>query len=141
VQAARCRAGDHERRDRADEAREHRDELHARKGTEHGAHDDEHQEPERARRRLDALAGVEDGPVPGEDLVDDAQVDERVFVHPAVLPAADRDHERRQVRGRRTEQAPAPPYATGGPGAVRLVGAVVLDERRHRFPPSVCVRM
>ena len=54
----------------------------------------EHAQPQRARVRLDPLAGVEDGPVPGEDLVDDPQVDERVLVHPAVAPPADQDRQR-----------------------------------------------
>ena len=39
-----------------------------------------------------------------EDLIDDAQVDEGVLVHPPVLPAADRDYQRRQVGGRAGEE-------------------------------------
>ena len=100
MQEASCPAREREGGDRRAQACEQRDPFHAREHAEQGASDDEHHDPQWARRGLDAFAGVEHRAVPGEDLVDDAQVDERVLVHPAVLPTADRDHERGNVRRR-----------------------------------------
>ncbi len=139
-------ARDDERGDRRGQAREQRDPLHARERAEDRAADDEHDDPDRARRRFDPFARVEDRTVAGEDLVDDAQVDERVLVHPPVLPAADRDHQRREV-GRSGEPELPPP----GPG--RRGRAVVCgNDAGRRFArrdlagghfagPKICVRI
>ena len=98
----------------------------------------EHRDPQRARRGLDAFAGVEHRAVPGEDLVDDAQVDERVLVHPAVLPTADRDHERGNVRRRgRAESGPARRPSLH----LRFVVLAGSEQRRHRVVPRISVRI
>ena len=89
---------DGERGDGGEEAGDHRDPFVANEQAEDGAADDEDGEPQRARRRFDAFAGVEHGPVAGEDLVDDAQVDVRVLVHPAMGPSPDGDHRDRDVQ-------------------------------------------
>jgi hypothetical protein len=70
--SGRQRQGDHEGRP-----------LKRQDRTQGDADDHQYAEPERARERFDPFAGVEDRAVPGEDLVDDPEVDERVLVRPA----------------------------------------------------------
>ena len=128
---------DREGGDRGTQAREQRDPLHARERAEQGTADDEYDDPDCARRGLHALAGVEDRTVAGEDLVDDAQIDERVLVHPSVLPTADRDHERGNVC-RCGYADPSPTRRSVHVGFVVLVGG---DQRRHRVVPRLWIRI
>ena len=94
--------------------------------TEGAARQREHAEPERAGIGLDALARVEHRPVAGEELVDDAEVDERVLVHPPSAPAHHEDERGRRQEHRRLQRPARPRWAC------RLHDASCRDGRRRR---------
>jgi len=87
-------AADRERADGSCESGDRGDPLHARERSEQRSADDEHEQPQRGWSRLRSAGRIEHRTVPGKDLIDDPEVDERVFVHPPVRPTADEDHDR-----------------------------------------------
>ncbi len=107
----------------ADQAEDHRQPLERHEGQDL-VEDDQGEQPQGVRIHLDPLTEVEDQAVPGQQVVDDPEVDEGVLVHPSVRPGPDqdddhRDHHRPPAQ-RRSADAPA-----------RLASSSVATSRRR----------
>ncbi len=94
----------------ADQSEHHRGPLERGPGRD-AVHGGEREHPQRVGVDLDPLPHVEDRAVPGQEVVDDPEVDEGVLVHPPVGPGPD-EHD-----GQRDQHRPPGPEAQDGPPA------------------------
>jgi len=110
--------------------------LHER---EHRAPDGEDRQPERARRHLDPLPDVEHRPVAGPDLVDDAEVDEGVFLDPAMGPPEDHHERHRDSHGLGARRAGPLRIVAGHGAATEHDLATPGLNRRKLLAAMVCI--